>query len=836
MINNNEIITNKTSSTKIDSKTVSEPSTNKDKPSLFDTLLGNNVVKAKKDETTSIIKNVQNKSSLIKDKTNESENISEEKTSSSKIFKNDEIAKNKNIDSSISKSKKLNDETNDKDEVKTPSNKSPLSLLDRLILESKQSMKNTDKNIEKKDNISSDINKNNIKSENTEINKNDSKINIDKNIKVEKNIIEKDSILDKKNTTDNDKNSKLINKNENISEKDNIKIESDKTISKESKNITNEKIISMPIVDKKDSLNTQEKDSIKKDTQVIKTLKIDNDLSNEKKSSVNVVDKKNDNTIIGEKIIKTDVVEKIKEDVSKTKSDNLTDLFKNIKKEVLSESSNIKDNTSLHNEKNTTNIVEVDTNTKNEKIDKNVKKENSSLFDNLKNSISLISENEVKKDDAKLTPNKENNKKEIKIEGKEETKSTLSNSIIDKEIKSNKNETIDLSEDKKIKKEILSNKIILNDENLTQTNNIKESNNTAEKNTKTSLIDNISNLDKKDVVLDKKTDVSKVEIKEEKESLMDKLLRENNATIKNKASEEEKTDPTKGNINLSSNKNSKEFLTNIYLNTQKNAMNNQSLANKSEALNTVKNAKSTKDIEKASEKLDLGLKEVKIEKEKTVVQDIVSKNATNDHFEHKNILNKIAFNRNIFDNTVKNMNNNMIENVNNIDKTLTTTQNEEAVINVPATLIQNMQLKIVAARQQMQSMMSDVAKKMYENYKPPVTAFRINLNPSNLGSISILMKNDKDTGISISMNISNSTTLDSFVENQNTLKSSLNKSFEEDTQFNLDFSSEDNNQSSNSNEDNNNKNKFNQKQVDTKAILESREDNLEKEDTDLDYM
>ncbi len=31
-------------------------------------------------------------------------------------------------------------------------------------------------------------------------------------------------------------------------------------------------------------------------------------------------------------------------------------------------------------------------------------------------------------------------------------------------------------------------------------------------------------------------------------------------------------------------------------------------------------------------------------------------------------------------------------------------------------------------------MMSDVARQMYENYKPPVTVFRINLNPGDFGN------------------------------------------------------------------------------------------------------
>ena len=54
--------------------------------------------------------------------------------------------------------------------------------------------------------------------------------------------------------------------------------------------------------------------------------------------------------------------------------------------------------------------------------------------------------------------------------------------------------------------------------------------------------------------------------------------------------------------------------------------------------------------------------------------------------------------------------------------------------------------------------------------KPPVTAFKINLNPTELGSIAILMKSDKNSGLSITMNVSNNVTLDTLIENQNLLK------------------------------------------------------------------
>ncbi len=115
-------------------------------------------------------------------------------------------------------------------------------------------------------------------------------------------------------------------------------------------------------------------------------------------------------------------------------------------------------------------------------------------------------------------------------------------------------------------------------------------------------------------------------------------------------------------------------------------------------------------------------------------------------------------------------------------------ENEKIVnLNISPSLALSIQSKIIGAKQGMSSMMSELAKKMYTNYKAPLTSFRINLFPSQMGSIAIMMKNDKDSGISISMNMSNTSTLDAFIENQQSLKDSLNKTFNNNTSFNLDF-------------------------------------------------
>ena len=48
---------------------------------------------------------------------------------------------------------------------------------------------------------------------------------------------------------------------------------------------------------------------------------------------------------------------------------------------------------------------------------------------------------------------------------------------------------------------------------------------------------------------------------------------------------------------------------------------------------------------------------------------------------------------------------------------------DDKILDIQPNLVNSIQSRIVGAKQQMASMMSDVARQMYENYKPPVTVF-----------------------------------------------------------------------------------------------------------------
>ena len=111
---------------------------------------------------------------------------------------------------------------------------------------------------------------------------------------------------------------------------------------------------------------------------------------------------------------------------------------------------------------------------------------------------------------------------------------------------------------------------------------------------------------------------------------------------------------------------------------------------------------------------------------------------------------------------------------------------------VPIAIVETIQNKIVGAQQKIGSFMSEVARNMYLNYKPPVTAFRMNLNPANLGSISVVIKANKaDSTVSVKMNMNNNSTLDLFVDNKNALYTALQKQLGDSSNVSLNFDMQD---------------------------------------------
>ena len=333
-------------------------------------------------------------------------------------------------------------------------------------------------------------------------------------------------------------------------------------------------------------------------------------------------------------------------------------------------------------------------------------------------------------------------------------------------------------------------------------------------------------IEKTDINVLEKTDAKK----DVKISLMDQLIQKNSEKLV-----ADSTNEIGENINTSSKDGlSKDLISNIYLGSQKNKINNQTLFNKNEAISLLKDGNSIQAVKTSAEILDLGLQSVSIEKD-IDLENIDVKKSNIDLLNKKNLIDNLLLKNDIRGEEVKDLITKSVEASKAlIDNTLTVA--DDAIVNVNSPLSYNIQSRIIGAKQQMSAMMSDIAKQMYENYKPPVTAFKINLNPLDLGSIAILMKNDKNNGLTITMNVSNNVTLETLIENQNVLKNSLNKTFDENTKFNLDFSSSNqNNSNQSSNNEQRNSRQFEQ-QMDTKSILELQEENKDREEKVIDYM
>ncbi|QKF90656.1 flagellar hook-length control protein FliK [Arcobacter cloacae] len=500
---------------------------------------------------------------------------------------------------------------------------------------------------------------------------------------------------------------------------------------------------------------------------------------------------------------------------------------------------------------------------KDETITKDLQKENIkiepqiviSTQDNKDTKIDLekvvLDENIKNNQEAKIevkdeTITKDLQKENIKIEPQivistqdnKDTKIDLEKVVLDENIKNNQEAKIEVK-DETITKDLQK------DIQILKSNEDKEiSNQNSSQNIESQVVASVVDLEtqKVETKIDTKEEIVPLITKEyvvdsqdnqninSKKSLMDILIEKNSKNPMLNILENETIIKTEL-------EQSKDFLSNLYLGGQKNLLNSQFLLNKSEAINILKNANSLTDIEKSASILELGLQDVDVEQNvdlKTL--ELVKKQDLN-NLDKKNLLDSLLMEKSIRSEDVKHLITKSIEASNALlENTLNVAEDVELSVNSP--LSYNIQSRIIGAKQQMSTMMSDIARQMYENYRPPVTVFRINLNPLELGSIAILMKNDKNSNaLTISMNASNGGTLEALVENQNVLRNSLNKTFDENTIFNLDFTSsnQNNQQSSNGQSNSNQQNRF-EGQIDTQSVLQLKEENKDREDKVLDYM
>ena len=528
---------------------------------------------------------------------------------------------------------------------------------------------------------------------------------------------------------------------------------------------------------------------------------------------------------------------------------------KNVKETIIPKE--IKQNSDIPiitKESNTENSLEIEVESTNTKDTPIILKENIVTTNNIEN---VVIPTEIKQDLDPSVISKENittNNLEIKdippIVISEEKKQNLDTPIIPKE----NSVTIDLSIKTKEQKVNLTDVLLEQTEIKTQngittqevvSSDIKilaenETPNTILNNGISLNTDNISNI-KESPILTVPVEINEVVEengveqeslvvkKEEKLSLMDQLILKNNEKLTLDTINGDINTPLKDIV-------TKDLISSIYLGSQKNKINSQSLFNKNEAVNLLKDGNSIQAVKTSAEMLELGLENIDID-QNIDIDKMEVKKPDIQSVSRKNLIDNLLLDKNVKSEEVKNLITQSIEASSALlDNSLNLA--DDATVSVNSPLSFNIQSKIIGAKQQMAAVMSDIAKQMYENYKPPVTAFRINLNPIELGSIAILMKNDRNNGLTISMNVTNNVTLDTLMENQNMLRNSLNKTFDESTRFNLDFSSSNqnsDNQSSNSNQGQGSNRRFEQ-QMDTQSVLQLKEENRDIEEKSIDYM
>ncbi len=634
---------------------------------------------------------------------------------------------------------------------------------------------------------------------------------------------------------------------------------SNNTVTKEEKVITETPAVTIPVkevkIDEKSSVEKLEVNpEIKLDNTQLGNIKIEaekaetDELEEQKiTSTTSLLDRL---VIEAKKNVKETTIPEEINKLNNPKLNSSEDIVKVISEEI-KQNSDISIITKEGNPENSLEIESEGTNTKDTPI---IPKENIVTINNIEN---IVIPTEIKQDlDTPVILKKDVNTNNLEIKNipqiviPEEKKQNLNTPIILKE----NSVTIDLSIKTKEEKVNLTDVLLEQIEIKTQngitteevvSGNVKvltenETPNTNLNNGISLNTDNISNIKESPILIlpVEVTEVveengvkqeSFVVKKEEKLSLMDQLILKNNEKLT--------LDTINGDINTPlKDIATKDLISSIYLGAQKNKINSQLLFNKNEAVNLLKDGNSIQAVKTSAEILELGLENIdidqnmdidKIEVKKTDIQAVT----------RKNLIDNLFLNKNVKSEEIKNLITQSIEASSALlDNSLTLA--DDAIVNVNSPLSFNIQSKIIGAKQQMSAMMSDIAKQMYENYKPPVTAFRINLNPLELGSIAVLMKNDRNSGLTISMNVTNNVTLDTLMENQNMLRNSLNKTFDEGTKFNLDFSSSNqnnNNQSSNANEGQGNSQRFEQ-QMDTQSVLQLKEENREIEEKSIDYM
>lgn len=763
-------------------KTKTETKTEKTGSSLFDNILSN--IKEEKGVEKNNTVNTENrnnqiptskvetetKTNTVENKMNVPNNVETKNSTTKADTNNEDIKTNQNINNNAVKNEK-----------------SSMSLLDRMMIEANSKINSNDN--EKVKTTPEKIVDSNLTQLDEKMNE---KVQKTQKINSENGQLETNTKKEKIDKTEENKNIKNANT---------------------SNNTNNEKSLFDTILS--EAKNTDIKNTETTLTQTTKT--VDNethDLS--KKENLKAENKSNSANISNEQTVQnTESIVKNTQNVDvETKEKQNNDMLKeNIKPQTLQ-----KDNV-------------------NSDISKEFKIDNTVYLDENKNSESIVEKNRTavdvtqnKKENITVESINDNFKTEVTLKTEVTQKAETVQKAVIKQDVPKENVTVSKKETEVIK--------IINDE--IQTTKTVESSviknekvaNELSKITKTEIETKV-NISKDEIEkLPEQSKSEKSENNDRKEkSLLDRLVEESKQLAKNTNKEVIKADIPKTNessLKQNIEKNINPFVTNMYLSSQKNSLNEASIVKVSTGKKMASEASSVNDIEKSAKFLDLGLEDTEV----TVkVQDL-------EKHTKLNILDKLAFAKTVMKQDFINNNSEIVskQTASTAITSVIKNENELAIqLNVSPSNVMNIESRIIGARQQMGPMMSDVARNMYLNYKPPVTAFRINLTPGTLGSIAIVMKSDKENGLSISLNMSNSATLDSFVDNQSSLRAALAKNFNTEGSLTLDFNMQKQNDGDSDSSNQQNNHSGNSKKEDDTAIQNITNSETQ-ENINSDYM
>jgi len=356
--------------------------------------------------------------------------------------------------------------------------------------------------------------------------------------------------------------------------------------------------------------------------------------------------------------------------------------------------------------------------------------------------------------------------------------------------------------------------------------------------------ENIEILKKVDLKVDT-IDKNIVEIEE----LSQKILVKTTATIENESLNGVVIGDTQNSKNISkvntiekSNQDTKNpLLATMFLQTQKIDKEKTSLSQIKDAKNNIIEQKTVQAVKQSAVKLELNVEDTEITHEgdelKKDTHIIKKENTTSSFITDNKNLNKMFINQKAEVNIIRPEQNSVLLTAKETSEIIEKDKKniETVEIAVAKDAVQVLQNKIIGAQQKMGSFMSEIARNMYLNYKPPVTAFRVNLNPANLGSISIIMRANKiDNTLNVSMNLSNSNTMESFIENKTVLQNAIQRQFNDSSNLTINFGMQNQNSENSFNEhfnqDTNNQNsednqseKISEESIEEQEIIENND-------------